>query len=165
MASKPEDFWNETCKKTRLPPFSFRKASNNRPPKTKQIFFSGLLWFYWFLTMVFRWVTLFIRILFERENPQGGPLRSLWMELWDPYKWPYKCVAGVITPISGVISLLIISRGPPCKNLWEMGRTRGSLWVGPICRKHWSHTINVMVSARFGDWMGSDGKAGFLQGG
>ena len=31
--------------------------------------------------------------------------RSLWLGLWDPYKWPYKWVSGLITPISRVIIL------------------------------------------------------------
>ena len=35
------------------------------------------------------------------------------MEL-TPKKWPYKWVTGVITPISGVITLLITGRGPTC---------------------------------------------------
>ncbi len=30
----------------------------------------------------------------------------------NPYKWPYKWVTGVITPISEVITLLITGRGP-----------------------------------------------------
>ena len=30
----------------------------------------------------------------------------------NPYKWPYKWVTGVITPISGVITILITGRGP-----------------------------------------------------
>ena len=32
---------------------------------------------------------------------------------YNQYKWPYKWVTGVITPISGVITLLITGRGPP----------------------------------------------------
>ena len=31
---------------------------------------------------------------------------------YNPYKWPYKWITGVITPISGVITLLITGRGP-----------------------------------------------------
>ena len=31
---------------------------------------------------------------------------------YNPYKWPYKWVTGVITPISGVITILITGRGP-----------------------------------------------------
>ena len=31
------------------------------------------------------------------------------------YKWHYKWVTGVITRISGVITLLITGRGPPCR--------------------------------------------------
>ena len=30
---------------------------------------------------------------------------------YNPYKWPYNWVTGVITPISGVITLLITGRG------------------------------------------------------
>ncbi len=33
---------------------------------------------------------------------------------YNPYKWPYKQVAGVITPINGVITLLTTGRAPPC---------------------------------------------------
>ena len=32
---------------------------------------------------------------------------------YNPYRWPYKWVTGVIIPINGVITLLIIGRGPP----------------------------------------------------
>ena len=31
---------------------------------------------------------------------------------YKPYKWPYNWVTGVITPISGVITILITGRGP-----------------------------------------------------
>ena len=36
---------------------------------------------------------------------------------YNPYKSPYKLVIAVITPISGVITLLITSRAPPCMNI------------------------------------------------
>ncbi len=39
------------------------------------------------------------------------------MELWDPFKWLYKWVIGVITLINGVIILLKNGRGPPCSFL------------------------------------------------
>ena len=42
---------------------------------------------------------------------QGGPLLVI-NGVINPYKWPYKWVTGVITPISGVIALLITGRGP-----------------------------------------------------
>ena len=41
---------------------------------------------------------------------QGGPPTSYKWN-YNPYKWPYKWVTGVITPISGVITLLITGRG------------------------------------------------------
>ena len=42
-----------------------------------------------------------------------APIDYKWS--YNPYKWPYKWVTGVITPISGVITLLITGdRGPPC---------------------------------------------------
>ena len=31
---------------------------------------------------------------------------------YKPYKWPYHWVTGVISPISGVITILITGRGP-----------------------------------------------------
>ena len=34
---------------------------------------------------------------------------------WGPYKWPYKCVTGVITLLIGVITQFITGRGPPCR--------------------------------------------------
>ena len=34
---------------------------------------------------------------------------------YNPYKWPYNWVTGVITPISGLITILITGRGP---TLW-----------------------------------------------
>ena len=37
---------------------------------------------------------------------------------WGPYKWPYKCGTGVITTISGVITLLKTGRGPLTLN-WQ----------------------------------------------
>ena len=44
---------------------------------------------------------------------EGGPLASnKWS--YNTYKWPYKWITGVITPISGVITLLITGRGPSC---------------------------------------------------
>ena len=46
---------------------------------------------------------------------QGGPPTSYkWS--YNPYKWPYNWVTGVITPISGLITILITGRGP---TLWD----------------------------------------------
>ena len=42
---------------------------------------------------------------------------------YKPYKWTYTWVIWVITPISGVINLLITNRGPPCIShpfFWRM---------------------------------------------
>ena len=39
-----------------------------------------------------------------------APISYKWS--YNPYKLPYKWVTGVITPISGVITLLIAGRGP-----------------------------------------------------
>ena len=41
---------------------------------------------------------------------------------WDynHYKWPYKWVAGVIAPISGVMTPFITSRGPPCRRFEDI---------------------------------------------
>ena len=39
----------------------------------------------------------------------------------NPYKWSYKWVTGAIAPISGVITLLITSRGPPWRLLDPFG--------------------------------------------
>ncbi len=44
----------------------------------------------------------------------------------NPYTWPQKWVTGVITPISGVINLIIISRGPPCG--WFRNPAVASQW-------------------------------------
>ena len=35
--------------------------------------------------------------------------------IYNPYKWPYKRVTGVITLQIGVITQFITSRGPPCR--------------------------------------------------
>ena len=45
---------------------------------------------------------------------------------YNPYKWPYNWVTGAITPISGLITILITGRGPTlyCKTpcfLYRMG--------------------------------------------
>ena len=42
-------------------------------------------------------------------------LTSFFMEPRTPYKWLYKWVTGVITPIGGVITILIPGRGPSCR--------------------------------------------------
>ena len=42
------------------------------------------------------------------------------MELYNPYKWPYNWVNGVITPISGVITLLITGTGPTLYQVLEI---------------------------------------------
>ena len=36
---------------------------------------------------------------------------------YNPYKWPYNWVTGVITPISGLITILITGRGPTLKTV------------------------------------------------
>ena len=33
---------------------------------------------------------------------------------YNPYKWPYKWVTGVVSPIRGATTLLIAGRGPSC---------------------------------------------------
>ena len=51
---------------------------------------------------------LSVSLLLTRSAPTSCKLG------YNPYKWPYKLVTGVITPISEVITLLITGRGPPC---------------------------------------------------
>ena len=51
---------------------------------------------------------------------QGGPLLVISSYEWssNPYKWPYKWVTGVITPLLlGVIIPFITGWGPPCSKL------------------------------------------------
>ena len=43
-----------------------------------------------------------------------GPLPVINGGTGGPCKWPYNWVTGVITPINGVRTPLITSRGPPC---------------------------------------------------
>ena len=45
---------------------------------------------------------------------------------YNPYKWPYKWVNGVITLLIGVITPLITSRGPPCRDLVKVDLTEFS---------------------------------------
>ena len=45
-----------------------------------------------------------------REGTRWAPTSYKWS--YKPYKWPYNWVTGVITPISGVITILITGRGP-----------------------------------------------------
>ena len=42
------------------------------------------------------------------------------MEFFYPYKWDYKWVTGIITPINGIITLLITGRGPPCRCFFQI---------------------------------------------
>ena len=46
----------------------------------------------------------------KKPAARWAPTSYKWS--YSPYKWPYKWVTGVITPISGVITLLITGRGP-----------------------------------------------------
>ena len=50
----------------------------------------------------------------EILSTRWAPTRHKWS--YNPYKWPYKWVTGVITPLRGVIDLLITGRGPSCRN-------------------------------------------------
>lgn len=45
---------------------------------------------------------------------KNGPLRSLQMTLCGPYKWLYKWVAGVISPMGGILTLMITGLVGPC---------------------------------------------------
>ena len=57
----------------------------------------------------------------------------------NPHKWPYKWVAGVTTPISGVITLLITSRGPLCSRMHGLMPTRCKhLRTGPGGATWWA---------------------------
>ena len=67
---------------------------------------------------VFHEVTQFYR---EKTDPSrcifGSKICTRWAPTsykwsYNPYKWPYNWVTGVITPISGLITILITGRGP-----------------------------------------------------
>ena len=36
----------------------------------------------------------------------------------NPYKWPYKCVTGIITLLIGVKTPVITGKGPPCMDIF-----------------------------------------------
>ena len=61
------------------------------------------------------------------------------MELWGPFKWPYKWVIGVITLINGVIFLLINGRGPPCSFLYLFW------WTLCCFSRKWNWNISEVV--------------------
>ncbi len=46
----------------------------------------------------------------DTDATRWAPTSYNWS--YNPYKWPYNWVTGVITPISGVITILITGRGP-----------------------------------------------------
>ena len=72
---------------------------------------------------------------------QDGPLLDIYANgvKTNPYKWSYKWVTGVITRISGVITLLITGRGPPCT-------IQKAMQVGVI---FWSQQMNRELSGQF----------------
>ena len=49
----------------------------------------------------------------EILSTKWAPTRHKWS--YNPYKWPYKWLTGVITPLRGVINLLIIGSGKPLR--------------------------------------------------
>ena len=50
-----------------------------------------------------------------QKSKKGGALTTYLVRstVVSPYKWPYKLVTGVITPLSGVIALLRTGTGTP----------------------------------------------------
>ena len=53
---------------------------------------------------------------------QDVPLLTYkWSYGAGPYKWPHKWVPGIMTLISGVITLLKTGRGPLCRACWSSG--------------------------------------------
>ena len=54
-----------------------------------------------------------------------GPLPVINGVIYNPYKWPYKWVAGVITLLIEVIFPFITGRGPPCSRFVNMERHLG----------------------------------------
>ena len=100
----------------------FKKSSKCRVniPYTKG---SGW-WFYkWKTIMGFRWNTKWFNffMFWAKHKPWSLKQRAFradrykWIEMGTPYeKWPYEWATAVITLISGVTSLFITCRGPPC---------------------------------------------------
>ena len=48
-------------------------------------------------------------VFYKQDGPYNRYKRN-----YNPYKWPYKWVTGVVSPIRGVTTLLIAGRGPSC---------------------------------------------------
>ena len=61
---------------------------------------------------------------------------QLQVELWGPFKWPYKWVSGVITLLIGVITTLITGGGPPCTIRWAFFDESQVGSGNPAVRKH-----------------------------
>ena len=77
----------------------------------------------WKTIMGFRWNTKWFNffMFWAKHKPwslKQGAFRAdryKWNEMGNPYeKWPYEWATAVITLISGVTSLFITCRGPPC---------------------------------------------------
>ena len=56
-------------------------------------------------------------LLMWAQSTRWAPTSYKWS--YNPYKWPYNWVTGVITPISGLITILITGRGPTLYILQE----------------------------------------------
>ena len=56
-----------------------------------------------------RWVSFVNWVIFTRWAPTSYKLS------YNPYKWPYKWVTGVIPLLIGVITQFITGRDPPCR--------------------------------------------------
>ena len=103
---------------------------------------------------MFHWRMLTFRMLSSRSNwrkllPQeseeafaestaGGPRADRYTWGYNPYKRPYKWIAGVTTLLIGVLTLLITGRGPPCtKDFFSKSLSLDSLEIATFfCRNH-----------------------------
>ena len=75
-------------------------------------------------------------------STRWAPTSCKWS--YNPYKWTSKLVTVVITSISGVITLLITRRGPPCSNSWK--NQKKTVEICSISWSWWSGTSLLKAS-------------------
>ena len=63
---------------------------------------------------------------------------------YSPYKWPYKWVTGVITPTSGVITLLISGMGPTLELLSENNFSKSCFFLKIL----WNPSVSSLRSRK-----------------
>ena len=94
-------------------------------------------------------------------SARWAPTSHKWSH--KPYKWPCEWVTGVITPINGVINLLLTGRGPPC---WEVVIVVASSVA--LIKFHVILVVTMCVFAipiytEFTGWLRNSGQFGLIQ--